>query len=97
MKQHGALQQPLSTRRVSSPKKGPNPATKSRHQLNRAFGSGASVCPGRHFAANEMITILVMMILKYDIPPVDGDWKMPKTKSHITTSILTPVEDIRFG
>ncbi|KAI1821852.1 cytochrome P450 [Xylaria intraflava] len=61
----------------------------------RAFGSGASVCPGRHFALNEILSILIIMVLKYDISPVQGEWKMPKTKSHITTSILTPVEDIK--
>ncbi|KAI1074871.1 cytochrome P450 [Whalleya microplaca] len=61
----------------------------------RAFGSGASVCPGRHFAANEILTILIMMVLRYDVTPVAGQWKMPRTKSHITTSILTPVEDVR--
>ncbi|RYP77929.1 hypothetical protein DL769_003302 [Monosporascus sp. CRB-8-3] len=61
----------------------------------RAFGSGASVCPGRHFAANEILTILIMTLLRYDIIPVGGKWKMPRTKSHITTSILTPLEDVR--
>ncbi|KAI0513191.1 cytochrome P450 [Xylaria bambusicola] len=61
----------------------------------RAFGSGASVCPGRHFAMNEILSILVVMVLKYDMSPVQGEWTMPKTKSHITTSILTPAEDLK--
>ncbi|KAI1775344.1 cytochrome P450 [Hypoxylon cercidicola] len=60
----------------------------------RAFGSGASACPGRYFATNEILAILVMMVLTYDVAPVHGRWIMPQTKSHITTSILTPVEDI---
>ncbi|KAI9664060.1 MAG: hypothetical protein M1821_007551 [Bathelium mastoideum] len=60
----------------------------------RAYGSGASVCPGRFLAANEIMTILVMMVLRYDLVPVKGEWKVPKSKPHITTSVLTPIEDI---
>ena len=62
----------------------------------RAYGSGASVCPGRFLAANEIMIILVMMVLKYDLRPVSGgSWPLPKSRPHITTSILTPVEDIQ--
>ncbi|KAK8093354.1 cytochrome P450 oxidoreductase [Apiospora hydei] len=60
----------------------------------RAWGSGASVCPGRYFATNEILSILIIMVLRYNVSPVRGEWKMPATKSHITTSILTPVTDI---
>jgi len=62
----------------------------------RAYGSGALVCPGRFLAANEIMTILVMMVLKYDLRPVSGgSWPLPKSRPHITTSILTPVEDMQ--
>lgn len=61
----------------------------------RAYGSGASVCPGRFFAANEIMSILVTMVCKYDMKPVRGRWILPKMHPHITTSILTPVEDIQ--
>ena len=62
----------------------------------RAFGSGDAVCPGRFFATNEIITILVIMILKYDLSPGSEDhWIMPKSHPHITTSILTPMKDIK--
>ena len=61
----------------------------------RAYGSGASVCPGRFLATNEIMIILVIMVLKYDLRPVTGgSWPLPKSRPHITTSILTPVEDI---
>jgi cytochrome P450 len=60
----------------------------------RAFGGGASICPGRHFAMNEMVMMVIVMVLKYDISPIDGYWKMPDTRPHITTSILTPKKDI---
>lgn len=62
----------------------------------RAYGSGASVCPGRFLAANEIMIILVMMVLKYNLRPVSGgSWPLPKSRPHITTSILTPIEDIQ--
>jgi len=61
----------------------------------RAFGSGASVCPGRHLGVNEILTVLIMMVVRYDITSIEGDFRMPRTKSHITTSILTPVEDLK--
>jgi cytochrome P450 len=57
----------------------------------RAYGSGASVCPGRHFAANEILIILIVMVCKYDLRPRGGEWKVPESTPHITTSILTPV------
>ncbi|KAK8135163.1 cytochrome P450 oxidoreductase [Apiospora sp. TS-2023a] len=60
----------------------------------RSWGSGASVCPGRFFATNEILSTLIIMVLRYDVSPVRGAWERPKTKSHITTSILTPVTDI---
>ena len=61
----------------------------------RAYGSGASLCPGRFLAANEIMIIAVMMVLKYNLSPVRGRWDLPKSHPHITTSILTPVEDIQ--
>ena len=60
----------------------------------RAYGSGASVCPGRFLAANEILIVLVIMVLKYDLRPLQGRWIMPESRPHITTSVLTPVEDI---
>ena len=61
----------------------------------RAFGSGDALCPGRFLAANEILTVLVMTVSKYDITPRPrGRWVTPKSRPHITTSILTPTEDI---
>ena len=61
----------------------------------RAYGSGASVCPGRFLAANEIMIMLVMMVLQYDLRPAKGGWVEPKSRPHITTSVLTPIDDIR--
>ncbi|KAK5632008.1 hypothetical protein RRF57_007722 [Xylaria bambusicola] len=69
-------------------------AYKARSSAFRAFGGGNALCPGRHFAVNEIISILVIMVLRYDIEPVTQAWKIPSTRKHIATSILTPLEDI---
>lgn len=61
----------------------------------RPWGSGHSLCPGRFLATNEMLIIITIMVLKYDLCPVNGPWVMPKCEPHIITSILTPVKDVR--
>jgi len=61
----------------------------------RSFGSGASVCPGRHLATKEIMSVLITMVLMYDLTPTgNASWRMPASRPHITTSILTPVSDI---
>ncbi|KAJ2991563.1 hypothetical protein NUW58_g2470 [Xylaria curta] len=70
---------------------------KARSSAFRAFGGGNALCPGRHFAMNEIMSILVIIVLRYDIEPVTQAWKIPGTREHIATSILTPLEDIHLG
>jgi cytochrome P450 len=63
----------------------------------RTFGGGNALCPGRHLALREIMSILVVMILRCEIEPCEekGRWKIPAKRHHISTSILTPVEDIQ--
>lgn len=61
---------------------------------NRTFGGGNALCPGRHLAVREIVSILAIIILKYDIEPRDGHWKMPEAMNHIATSIRTPAKDL---
>lgn len=68
---------------------------KVRPSANRTFGSGSALCPGRHFAMNEIMSFLVIALLWFDIEPVDdGAWALPASTHHISTSILTPVEEV---
>lgn len=60
---------------------------------NRSWGGGSNMCPGRYFAMRELLSILVITVLKYDISPVSGQWQVPKTKGHMSASIMEPVED----
>ena len=65
----------------------------------RAFGGGSFLCPGRSLAVNEIIIILVIMVLKYDLDPVEQhrSWSWPRCQSvyHLTNALLEPAGDIR--
>ena len=62
----------------------------------RAFGGGSFLCPGRFLAVNEILIILVIMVLKYDLDPVENkSWLWPQSQSSLATSILAPRDDIR--
>ncbi|KAF7351210.1 Cytochrome P450 [Mycena sanguinolenta] len=38
----------------------------------RAFGGGKTLCPGRHFAMNEILSFVALVVLQLDITGVDG-------------------------
>ena len=66
----------------------------------RAFGGGAALCPGRFLALMEIISMLTIIMLRFDITPIDSkgratSWQEPQTRSHILTSILSPAKDVR--
>lgn len=46
----------------------------------RAFGGGASLCPGRHFATTIILNFTAMLVMKSDVIPVGGKWP------HVTTN-----------
>lgn len=57
-----------------------------------AFGVSPTVCPGRHFASSEILGMVAMMILRYDIVPVGGAWEEPEKFSAAAVSIMGPVK-----
>lgn len=66
----------------------------------RAFGGGAALCPGRFLASMEILSMLTIILLRFDVTPVDSNgratqWREPKSRSHILTSILSPAKDIQ--
>ena len=63
----------------------------------RPFGGGSFLCPGRFLAVNEIIIILVIMVLKYNLDPVEHNrsWSWPRTQSDLATALLMPAYDIR--
>ncbi|KAI1408107.1 cytochrome P450 [Hypoxylon sp. FL1857] len=40
----------------------------------RAFGGGATLCPGRHFASTEILAFASAILLRFDIKPSNGSW-----------------------
>ncbi|KAI0104180.1 cytochrome P450 [Nemania sp. FL0031] len=44
----------------------------------RAFGGGHILCPGRHFASMEILSLMVLMLVRVDVFPVASKWIEPK-------------------
>lgn len=55
----------------------------------RGFG-GASLCPGRFLAANQILSMCAMFAPRYDITPVSGEWAHPGTDDSNMTLIVHP-------
>ncbi|KAL2212819.1 putative cytochrome P450 [Sarocladium strictum] len=43
----------------------------------RGFGGGKSLCPGRHFATNEILATAAVFIARFDMEPASGRWELP--------------------
>ncbi|PKY06741.1 cytochrome P450 [Aspergillus campestris IBT 28561] len=56
------------------------------------FGVSPVLCPGRHFASSEILGMVAMMILRYDLVPVDGKWDSPPGNSLAITSTMRPLK-----
>lgn len=62
----------------------------------RPFGGGASMCPGRHLAMLETLTVAAYMVLQFDLEPIDGAWKLPRPKQEsLATNVFPPERDIK--
>jgi cytochrome P450 len=80
----------LSTK-VKGPEKQVHPAA------FRAFGGGKTLCPGRHFATNEILALAAMTISMFEIESADGrPLKVPlKNDEVLPIHILEPrAEDV---
>ena len=61
----------------------------------RAFGGGSSLCPGRHFATTEILAGVAMIIMRFDMSPVSGQWVLPEASSKgIASAIPPPASDL---
>ena len=61
----------------------------------RAFGGGTTLCPGRHFATNEILAVVTMCVMRYDMRPVKGEWALPDTRNtNVTAVIMEPDTDV---
>ncbi len=70
--------------------KRPNPAA------FRAFGGGTTLCPGRHFATNEILALVSMFVMRYDMVPAAGTWSMPQTtNTNVAAVVMEPDTDVK--
>ncbi|ESZ97926.1 putative cytochrome P450 [Sclerotinia borealis F-4128] len=62
----------------------------------RTFGGGSTLCPGRHFATNEVLAVESMFVMRYDMKPAAGTtWSIPKTENtNVAAVIMEPDTDI---
>ena len=59
------------------------------------FGGGTSLCPGRHFAFNEILTFVIAVVVGFDVTPRGERWTIPEMdKSRIPMSSLKPLGDV---
>ena len=76
-------------RSSSKARKRPSPA------CFRAFGGGTTLCPGRHFATNEILALTAMFVLRFDMAPSAGTWSMP-TMNNSNMAIIVVQPDTDF-
>ncbi|KAI1118347.1 cytochrome P450 [Nemania sp. NC0429] len=63
----------------------------------RAFGGGKTLCPGRHFAMNEILSLVSLVILMFDIEAADGGRiRVPrKNDGVLPVHILEPIAPVK--
>jgi cytochrome P450 len=59
-------------------------ASQVRPAAFRSFGGGTTLCPGRHFATNEIVGFVALLLVTFDIQPAEGDRiVVPKKKDNV--------------
>jgi cytochrome P450 len=73
----------------------PGEKNRTRNVCFRAFGGGKTLCPGRHFATNEILAVVAVFIARLDMEPVGGEWKHPTTlNTNVASVVMEPDNDI---
>jgi cytochrome P450 len=76
-------------------------STKSMKNLSstsafRPFGAGVTMCPGRHFSTNIILSLVAMTIVQYEVAPVETQWTLPtKRNADLWNAMPKPDQDIR--
>jgi len=60
----------------------------------QAWGGGHSLCPGRHFASIEILAVVAMFVVRYELEPVDGAWPLVESKGNLVSGITDPNRDV---
>ncbi|KAI1373561.1 cytochrome P450 [Hypoxylon crocopeplum] len=64
----------------------------------RAFGGGKTLCPGRHFAMNEILAFVALVVLQFDMKaPSGGKIVVPKKNDGVLpVHILEPMRSVEL-
>ncbi|KAL8921585.1 MAG: hypothetical protein Q9172_003944 [Xanthocarpia lactea] len=79
-------------------KKSKEKAQKQHPASFRSFGGGATLCPGRHFAAAEICAAAAMMVMRFDLEPAGngGVWTIPDWKhGKVASAVPPPDRDVK--
>lgn len=61
------------------------------------FGGGSALCPGRHFARQEVVVTLARLVLHYDIElDVPEGWEPRMDPAFFPTGTLPPLDKVPF-
>ena len=62
----------------------------------RGFGGGSTLCPGRFFAMTEILAMLTMMVLRYEIEPISCDWdNLLGNESNMSLTVAPPLGETK--
>lgn len=62
----------------------------------RAFGGGKTLCPGRHFATNEVLAVVAVVIARLDLEPAGGGRRAPTTaNTNLAAVVMEPDHDVQ--
>jgi hypothetical protein len=61
----------------------------------RSFGGGRHMCPGRNFAAAEILSLSAAMIIGFDMEVADNTaWNPPPDRKRMPISVMKPLEKL---
>lgn len=59
----------------------------------RGFGGGTTLCPGRNFATSEILQLVAMLLLRFDVHPAEGEWIVPTTANSSQAEAMEQPDD----
>ncbi|KAK0673550.1 cytochrome P450 [Cercophora samala] len=74
-----------------------NKSTRAKDSCFRTFGGGRTLCPGRHFATNEILAVAALFVARMEITPVDKakGWEAPTSwNTGAAGQIMAPDTDV---
>lgn len=60
----------------------------------RGFGGGHVLCPGRHFASTEVMALIALLLVRFDVRPVGAKWVEPRKDSVMDRACPLPKDDV---